>query len=147
MMALLLRGAACAALMLPVVAYAEDTSADAAAESGAGDIVVTAKQGTQSLHDYAGSASVFNAEALGQRHVEDVTSLSFAIPNVSLDTVGTFRGVSNFAIRGLGVNSSIPSIDPAVGLFVDGVYMGVNAGTVFDALDLADVQVRAGRRV
>ena len=31
----------------------------------------------------------------------------------------------------VGINSSIPSIDPTVGVFVDGVYMGQNLGLVF----------------
>ena len=76
--------------------------------------------------------------------MQDLSSLSYVAPNVSLDTVGTFKGVANFSIRGLGINSSIPSIDPAVGLFVDGVYMGVNAGTVFDLLDVESVEILRG---
>ena len=35
----------------------------------------------------------------------------------TLDEIGTSRGTANFSIRGLGVNSSIPSIDPTVGVF------------------------------
>ena len=53
-----------------------------------------------------------------------------------LDDVGTTKGVANFSIRGLGINSSIPSIDPTVGIFVDGMYLGINAGVVMDLFDL-----------
>lgn len=147
MIATVLRGTALAVLAVPGIANATNATEVAEAQAsiaGGDDIIVSAKTGDQTLHDYAGSAAVFDATALVERHVEDLTTLSFGAPNVSLDTVGTFRGVANFAIRGLGVNSSIPSIDPAVGLFVDGVYMGINAGTVFDTLDLADVQVLRG---
>jgi len=70
--------------------------------------------------------------------------LSFSAPNVSLDEIGTSRGTANFSIRGLGVNSSIPSIDPTVGVFVDGVYLGLNTGVVFDLFDLDSVEVLRG---
>ena len=68
--------------------------------------------------------------------MRDLKNLTVAMPNVAMDDIGTSRGVANFSIRGLGINSSIPSVEPAVGLFIDGVYMGVNAGTVFDLLDV-----------
>lgn len=107
-------------------------------------IIVSIKAPDRSPQAHAGSVTVLNAADLEGRQVQTLASLSHATPNVSLDDIGTFRGVANFAIRGLGINSSIPSIDPAVGLFVDGVYIGVNAGTLFDAPDLARVYVLKG---
>lgn len=56
--------------------------------------------------------------------------------------MGTFRGVANWSIRGLGINSSIASIDPAVGTFVDGVYIGINPGAAFDLFDVGSVEGR-----
>lgn len=113
-------------------------------QGGADTIVVTAKQEATALDDYAGSAAVFGQNQLAARHVDTLSALSFAAPNVSLDDIGTFRGTANFAIRGLGVNSSIPSIDPAVGLFVDNMFMGINAGSLYDALDMENVQILRG---
>lgn len=92
----------------------------------------------------AGSLTAVGQEELDTRNVRDLADLTYVAPNVSLDPIGTFKGVANFSIRGLGINSSIPSIDPAVGLFVDGVYMGINAGTVFDLLDVERVEVLRG---
>lgn len=107
-------------------------------------IVEGTKDAASTVLDYPGAVTAIGAEELQARGFQDLSSLSYAAPNVSLDTVGTFKGVSNFAIRGIGVNSSIPSIDPAVGLFVDGVYMGINAGSVFDMLDVEQVTVLRG---
>ncbi|MEP2724993.1 TonB-dependent receptor [Roseibium sp.] len=76
--------------------------------------------------------------------VRDVQSLTYSAPNVSLDQIGTSRGSANFSIRGLGINSSIPSIDPTVGVFVDGVYLGFNGGVVFDLFDLDSVEILRG---
>lgn len=108
-------------------------------------IVVTAtKQGEIALAEYAGSVTVIDGEELEARAFHDFSDLSYAAPNVSLDAIGTFRGVANFSIRGLGINSSIPSIDPTVGIFIDGVYQGINAGTVFDMLDVERVEILRG---
>jgi iron complex outermembrane receptor protein len=107
-------------------------------------IVVSIKNPSDSLDTYAGSTSEIDARQLDARNVTDISSLSYVAPNVSLDPIGTFKGVANFSIRGLGINSSIPSIEPAVGLFVDGVYMGVNAGTVFDLVDIRNVELLRG---
>lgn len=127
--------------LAPLAGAADQQQHPQAAEEA---ILVTAKMSDADLRDYAGSAVVFSDDQLALRHVDNLTALSFAAPNISLDAIGTFRGVANFSIRGLGVNSSIPSIDPAVGLFVDNIFMGINAGTLYDALDVANVQILRG---
>ena len=90
------------------------------------------------------AVTAFNADTLQALKVRDVQSLTYSAPNVSLDDVGTSRGTANFSIRGLGINSSIPSIDPTVGVFVDGVYLGINGGVVFDLFDLESVEILRG---
>jgi len=108
------------------------------------EVVVTARKREESLLDVPIAISAFNAEQLNVLKVRDLQSLSVSLPNVALDDVGTTRGVANFSIRGLGINSSIPSIDPTVGTFVDGVYIGTNQGVVFDVFDLERVEVLRG---
>ena len=98
----------------------------------------------ENVQDVPVAISAFNEDTLDALNVRDIEDLSFTSPNVSLDDIGTSRGTANFAIRGLGVNSSIPSIDPAVGVFVDGVYLGLNTGVVFDVFDLESVEVLRG---
>jgi len=107
-------------------------------------IVVTAKDPGSDRLDYPGSVEAIGKDELDRRQLQDLTTLSYASPNVSLDAIGTFKGVANFSIRGLGINSSIPSIDPSVGLFVDGVYQGINAGDVFDLFDVVGVDILRG---
>ena len=110
------------------------------------DIIVTAtkKKDVENVQSVPVAITAFNAETLQALQVRDVQTLTYSAPNVSLDQVGTSRGTANFSIRGLGVNSSIPSIDPTVGVFVDGVYIGVNSGIVFDVFDLGSVEIARG---
>ena len=147
------RLAASAALIVPAIMAAVPATAQTA-QQVAGDserdlsersvIIVTVKNTQSTILDYPGAVTAIDAAELDARNFQDLSTLTYAAPNVSLDTVGTFKGVANFSIRGLGINSSIPSIDPAVGLFIDGVYMGTNAGTVFDTLDLERVDILRG---
>lgn len=110
------------------------------------EIVVTAtkKSDAENVQDVPISITAFNEQTLEALKVRTLEDLSFSAPNVALDDVGTSRGGANFSIRGLGVNSSIPSIDPTVGVFVDGIYLGTNTGVVFDVFDLDSVEVLRG---
>ncbi|MBL8542318.1 MAG: TonB-dependent receptor [Hyphomonadaceae bacterium] len=127
--------AACAALALAAPAHAQDGE----------EVIVTAtKRGESRAQDVPMALNVFGAEDLRARNVEDLQSLSYAMPNVQLEDIGTARGIANFSIRGVGVNSSIASVDPAVGVFVDGLYLGVNAGALTDLFDVEAIEVLRG---
>ncbi|MGS2723890.1 TonB-dependent receptor [Porticoccus sp. GXU_MW_L64] len=110
------------------------------------EVVVTAtkKANGENIQDAKLSVVAFGEQQLDALNIQDISSLSFKIPNVALDDIGTVKGVANFSIRGLGTNSSIPSIDPTVGTFVDGVFLGVNFGVIFDTFDLASVETLRG---
>ncbi|PLW69334.1 TonB-dependent receptor [Pseudohalioglobus lutimaris] len=108
------------------------------------EVMVTARKREEGAQDVPMSISAFNANQIDALKVRDLTNLAVGMPNVALDDVGTTRGTANFSIRGLGINSSIPSIDPTVGVFVNGVYLGVNNGIIFDVFDLESIEVLRG---
>ncbi|GIK50130.1 MAG: TonB-dependent receptor [Alphaproteobacteria bacterium] len=109
------------------------------------EIVITAtKRGDALAQDVPLAVTAYSAEQLQALNFQDLQSLTYTMPNVQLEDVGTARGVANFSIRGIGINSSIPSVDPAVGVFVDGMYLGINAGVLADNFDLEAVEVLRG---
>lgn len=122
-------------------AYAQNRSASAVLLE---EIVVTARKRDESSLDVPLAITALGADQLDALKVRDIESLSVGLPNVAFDDIGTAPGVANFSIRGLGVNSSIPSIDPTVGVFVDGIYLGSNAGAIFDVFDLESIEVLRG---
>lgn len=145
--------ALCTTAIIPVAAQAQDTDQeDAAPQQRAnfldtiGDIVVTGTKtkNPENVQDIPLAVTAFNEGTLEAFKIRDIQGLSFQVPNVSLDQVGTSRGTANFTVRGIGINSSIPSIDPTVGVFVDGVFLGVNGGVVFDLFDLQSVEILRG---
>jgi iron complex outermembrane receptor protein len=137
--------------MVPAAALAQDPEEDTAPSrtsiADATNVIVvtgTKTQNAEDVQDVPLAVTAFNADSLEALKVRDVQGLTYSAPNVSLDQVGTSRGTANFSIRGLGINSSIPSIDPTVGVFVDGVYLGFNGGVVFDLFDLESVEILRG---
>ncbi len=108
------------------------------------EIVVTARKREELIQEVPLSISYFSSEKIEDLKVRDLTSLSVNMPNVALDDVGTIQGIANFSIRGLSISSSIPSIDPTTGVFIDGIYMGLNPSVLFDTFDLESIEVLRG---
>jgi len=88
--------------------------------------------------------TAINGVQFEDRHVRNLQDLTTAAPNVTLADAGTVPGFANFTIRGMGTTSSIPSMEPAVGVFVDGIYLGVGVGAVLDIFDIEDIEILRG---
>ena len=110
------------------------------------DIVVTSPKKSQSerLQDIPTAISVYTGKTIEDTIALDLTDIGEFAPNVRLTDIGTFPNTSMFYIRGMGVSSSIPSDEPAVGVFVDGMYLGVNTGSLIDLFDVETVEVLRG---
>ncbi len=143
------------AVFLTLPAVAQDTQPDAGKtapqESAPATevtplegMVVTALKREAMIQDVPVSMTAFDSEQIDALKLHDLGDLTITMPNVAFDDIGLARGFANFSIRGLGINSSIPSIDPTVGVFVDGIYLGTNAGVLYDAFDLDSIEVLRG---
>ncbi len=135
-----------AVVVMPAVGVAQPDVPKRGAVTLLEEVVVTARKraGEEKAQSVPLSITAYNAEQIESLKVRNLESLAVAMPNVILDDIGTLKGVANFSIRGLGINSSIPSIDPTVGVFVDGVYLGINQGVIFDTFDIESIEVLRG---
>ena len=86
----------------------------------------------------------FGATQLDERQAYRLINLATVAPNVTLADAGTMPGFANFTIRGLGINSTIPSIEPALGVFVNGIYQGTSAGSVLELFDVESIEILRG---
>jgi iron complex outermembrane receptor protein len=129
-----------------IMGAAAPAQAQGAQDAFVEEIIVTAtkRAGGQEVQDVPVAVTALGEEQIDALYLRDLKALGYGVPNVQLEDIGTTRGVANFSIRGLGISSSIPSIDPTVGVFVDGMYYGVPAGVVFDTFDLASIEVLRG---
>ncbi len=122
---------------------------DAAALFGVSDvflkkITVTARKREELLQDVPVSVTHFSSEQIEALKVNDLESLTVRMPNVALDDAISGMSIANFSIRGVGINDSIASVDPTVGVFVDGVYMGQISIVLFDTFDVESIEVLRG---
>lgn len=128
-----------------MVLQTEQALGQTATEALQEEIVVTAlKRGPESSQDVPIAVTAFGEAQLEALNVRDLKSLTYTMPNVQLDGIGTAKGTANFTIRGLGINTSVPSIDPTVGVFVDGMYLGITSGVLMDDFDLEGIEVLRG---
>lgn len=85
------------------------------------EIIVTAQKRAQDLGDVPLSMQAVTGEALEKQAIFDMKGLAERLPNVFLSTT---PGPSSIAIRGVGTGSTNSAAEQAVGVYVDGLYVG-----------------------
>lgn len=107
------------------------------------EIVVTAQKREQSLQKVPMSVTALTAATLSQAGVVDMQGVSNLTP--SLTTVETNGSQSqSYRVRGVGSDPNIPTFEPDVALFIDGVYLPRSGLGVDDLVDLSRVEVLEG---
>lgn len=135
---------------LAVALTASPVAAQDSAEADTGgiaEILVTAQRRSENVQDVPIAISAFSQETLEERGVGDVSALSAITPNVTLDASTPFSGSSavlGASIRGVGSADFAFNIDPAVGVYLDGVYLGRSIGANQDLLDVERIEVLKG---
>jgi len=109
-------------------------------------VTITAqkKVNAEDVQDIPIAITAFGEQQIEALKLRNIADIGNRVPNAIIDEIGTFKGVAAFSVRGQASLSSIPTIDPTVGTFVDGVYYGINAGIVFDTFDLESIEVLRG---
>lgn len=139
-----------AALLLycanPGTAVAQDPGTARPAASGAilEEIVVTARRREERLQDVPIAMSVFSRLELGRRQILDVSALQYAAPSLTVTPFPGSPARANIAMRGQLEPDLFPTVDPAVGVYLDGVYIARIAGANLDLVDMERVEVLRG---
>jgi len=130
------------------IASDEETAAGAAASfrpaPALEEVIVTAQRREERLQDVPISASVFSTQQLERLQIDDLGELQFAAPNLSVAPSQTAPTSASIAMRGQFEVDTTPTVDPAVGLYLDGVYIARMTGANLDLVDLDRVEVLRG---
>jgi iron complex outermembrane receptor protein len=146
MMRHLLMTASLATLATAGTAAAAQTTATTAAASdeGLAEIVVTAQRRAENIQDVPIAITAIGTEFLQSRAITSIESLGAIAPNVKIERAPSNKTISQIAIRGsVTINPAI-TWEPAVGLYLDGVYIAKAQGSIFDVADLERVEVLRG---
>ncbi len=111
------------------------------------EIIVRAQRREQAANDVPISMSVFANADLEALNLRDVSEIAQYTPNLTWDSA--FFGAANSGsvfIRGVGQTAGFAEhvADPAVGLYLDGVYIARGVGSVLGTHDVSQVEVLRG---
>ncbi|PKU23068.1 TonB-dependent receptor [Telmatospirillum siberiense] len=131
----------------PSQGWAEDVSTDtpppdAASASNIEDVVVTARRREEKAQDVPIPMTVLGGDALTATGTFRIEDIARQLPSTNV-TVNNPRQ-SSIAIRGIGNNPASDGLQTAVGVFLDGVYLGRPGMAVFDLTDLDQLEVLRG---
>lgn len=98
-------------------AYAQEAPEEGAESSG--DIVVTARKREESLKDVPVAATAISGDEIERRGFTAVREVAQLTPSLNINSDGAGRAF--VSIRGVGT-TLIDTVQPGVGIFVDGIY-------------------------
>ena len=132
-----------AAMLGAAPARAQTTAAKAdAADIGLEEVVVTAERRSTSLQKTPLAVTSLDRQDAVDRGVTDLKSLSGQAPGLVLPGLSSQRTVDVFYIRGIGEADT--SQNPAVGIYVDDVYIPRAWGSIYEIPDIAQIEVLRG---
>ncbi len=139
--------AALAAGLAPATrnAAAQGTATDASDRpSQLESITVTARKVEESLQEAPVAVSAFTGEELEKSGVQQIEEIAWNTPSLRFQPVPTIGSAPTITLRGLTQNDPLPTIDPSVGIYIDGVYLGRLTGGNANLLDVERVEVLRG---
>ena len=108
------------------------------------EVVVSEQKRTQRIQDVPMAIAAISGQALEDRKIEGAADLQGSVPNLNVVAAPVSGLIAATSMRGLGTGQPSIWMDPAVGMYVDGVFVGKNQGALFDMLDLERVEALRG---
>jgi iron complex outermembrane receptor protein len=115
-----------------------------ASPQGLDEIVVTARKVAENLQDVPVSVTAFSGEALQQQNARQVADVARLTPGLVIREATSSGAAATFQIRGQFQNDVLATLDPSVGVYVDGYYWSRAYGINSDLLDVQSVQTLRG---
>lgn len=124
-------------------AQGNETSTDALM----GDIIVTARKREETVQSIPQSVSAFSGESIEARGIQKIDGLANFTPSMTFQNNPSFGGAGSSAaiyIRGIGQKEFLPTTEPGVGVYVDGVYVARSVGALLDLVDIERIEILRG---
>ena len=112
--------------------------------TSANDIVVTATRRNETVQDVPIAVTAVGGELLKNATVVDVRGLEQLAPSLQTTTGQSSANNTNISIRGIGTSGDNPGFEPAVGIFIDGVFRSRAGIAVAELPELERVEVLRG---
>ena len=111
--------------------------------TGIEEVVVTAQKREENLQEVPLAVTALDAAALDRTFARDLLDITGKAPNLIVDPV-LGNGTAAISIRGMQLNDVEKSFDPAVAVYLDGVYLATTTGALLQVWDAEAVEVLRG---
>ncbi len=111
--------------------------------TGLEEILVTAQKREENLQDVPLAVTALDAAALERTFARDLLDITGKAPNLIVDPI-LGNGTAAISIRGMQLNDVEKSFDPAVAVYLDGVYLANTTGALLQVWDAEAVEVLRG---
>lgn len=127
----------------PVLAAEADASASASPAT-LDELTVTARRRVENIQTVPIAVTRFGGEQLRAKSIVQLDDLQRHTPSLTIQPGlgGSTTAVIN--LRGQVQNDSLITLDPSVGVYQDGVYLGRSSGVLSDMFDVERVEVLKG---
>ena len=120
------------------------TGTEVMAQTGAlEEVIVTATKRAESLQDIPVTVNAFSSETIQEAGINNAGDLAIMTPALNTN-VNTSPFNARMTIRGIGTAQTDPALEPSVGLFVDGVFIGRTGLGMSDLTDIERIEVLQG---
>jgi iron complex outermembrane recepter protein len=107
-------------------------------------IEVTAQRRKERLVDVPVAVTAITQDQVQARGLGRLDDLNSVAPGLQVSRSPSNTTISQLTIRGSSQINPAIYWDPAVGVYLDGVYIGKGQGAIFDIVDLAGIEVLRG---
>ena len=107
-------------------------------------IEVTAQRRTQRLVDVPLAVTAITQDQVEGRGIHRLDDLNSLAPGLQVSRSPANTTISQLTIRGSSQINPAIYWDPAVGVYLDGVYIGKAQGSIFDIVDIASIEALRG---
>lgn len=108
------------------------------------EIVVTARKREESSQSVPIAVTAWDANAIEGKFSANVSEFAKYAPNLAFGDNQFTGGGLTATIRGIGFSDLEKTFESAVGVSVDGVFLGTNTGANVDSFDLESIEVLRG---
>ena len=110
---------------------------------GVDEIIVTAQRREEKLQDVPIAVSGYSQQFLTDRNVTSFDGIEGFTPNVKI-VVTNRNSAPAISMRGSVTINPAPSFEPTVALYLDGVYLSKQYGSLVDVADIDHIEVLRG---
>jgi iron complex outermembrane receptor protein len=107
------------------------------------EIIVTARKRMESAQSVPVALTALTTQ-LQRSSIRNLQDIQGYVPNLLIDKVTALPGGAAISIRGVSYQEIDKSLDPGIGVLLDGVYLGTNSGQILENFDIERLEVLRG---